>query len=235
VFGSDLPFDDSVRGPQEVAADAFASEFMLPRWLYKHHIRAQKWRVSPDLHDPGIVYQLSLRMGASYAATCWGLAGHEILPTQTVKSLRRLTVADLKGKFGEGVDRANSWADVWRLTRRDSGSVIVGNPDDLIRLDLEEAASSGYLWNPQTLAAGGFQILRDESAFAREPIHYGGPSIRTLIVQPPTSGASRIDLQEAQPWRAPTADDPTFVVKLALSGREAGGLSRVERHRGTVG
>src|SRR5260370_13269435 len=50
------------RDLQEVAADAFAAEFLLPRWLYRHHIRSQGWTVAGHLRNPDIVYQLSLRM-----------------------------------------------------------------------------------------------------------------------------------------------------------------------------
>jgi Zn-dependent peptidase ImmA (M78 family) len=102
------------RDLQEIAADAFAAEFVLPRWLYRHHIRAQGWTVAGHLRNPDIVYQLSLRMGASYEATCWGLVSHQILPQGEVDALLRVQVATLKSRLGEEFRPGSSWSDVCR-------------------------------------------------------------------------------------------------------------------------
>ena len=53
-------------------ADAFAVGFMLPKWLVVGHCARQGWRIA-DLLRPEVVYQLSLRLGASYEATCRAL------------------------------------------------------------------------------------------------------------------------------------------------------------------
>ncbi|MDE0109312.1 MAG: ImmA/IrrE family metallo-endopeptidase, partial [Bryobacterales bacterium] len=42
---------------QEIAADAFASEFLMPRWLVAAQVRRQRW-TADALRTPGIVYQL---------------------------------------------------------------------------------------------------------------------------------------------------------------------------------
>ena len=49
---------------QELEADAFATEFMLPNWLFAAHFKRQDWTAAM-MSDPMIVYQLSLRAGAS--------------------------------------------------------------------------------------------------------------------------------------------------------------------------
>ena len=43
------------------AADAFAAEFLLPRWLYRHHIRSQGWTVSGNL----LIYRDGLEVAHS--------------------------------------------------------------------------------------------------------------------------------------------------------------------------
>lgn len=221
----------SGRDLQEVAADAFAAEFLLPRWLYRHHIQLQGWTVAHHLRNPDIVYQLSLRMGASYEATCWGLVGHQILPQGEVDELRRAQVVRLKASLGGEFRPGNSWADVWRLTRKDNGTKIVGNPDDLIRVELEEAAGSGHQWQVNALHEAGYEVLSDRSAFSRDPLLYGGPNMRTLIARPPAGGAGSLTMRETQPWNPGTADDPEFSVTLSLQGPETGGLSRAKRRR----
>jgi Zn-dependent peptidase ImmA (M78 family) len=219
------------RDLQEVAAEAFAAEFLLPRWLYKHHVQSQGWTVQRHLRNPDIVYQLSLRMGASYEATCWGLLGHQILPRSEVDELRKIPVARFKSSLGGDFKPGNSWADVWRLTGKDDGARIVGNPDDLLRIELEEAASSGHQWQIDALQEAGYQVLSDESAFSRDPLLYGASSVRTLIARPPVSGIGAVTLREIQPWNADASDDPTFSVALSLQGPEPGGLSRADRRR----
>ena len=219
------------RDLQEVAADAFAAEFLLPRWLYRHHIRSQGWTVRGHLLNPEVVYQLSLRMGASYEATCWGLLGHQILPRGEVDALRKVPVARLQSRLGGEFKPGNSWADVWRLTDKDDGASLVGNPDDLLRIELEEAAGSGHQWQVEALREAGYLVLSDRSAFPRDPLHYGAPSVRTLIARPPEGGVGAVTLREIQPWAGDCPDDPTFSVALALQGPEPGGLSRADRRR----
>lgn len=219
------------RDLQEIAADAFAAEFLLPRWLYKHHIRSQGWTVSGHLRNPDVVYQLSLRMGASYEATCWGLLSHQILSQGEVDALRATQVAKLKSRLGGAFKPGTSWSDVWRLTAKDDGARLVGNPDDLLRIELEEASASGHQWRTEALEEAGYFVLSDESAFSRDPLHYGGPALRTLIARPPEGGVGAVTLHETQPWSGGGPDDPTFSFAIALQGPEPGGLSRADRRR----
>lgn len=219
------------RDLQEVAADAFAAEFLLPRWLYRYHIRAQGWTVAGHLRNPDVVYQLSLRMGVSYEATCWGLLSHQILPRGEVDTLRKAVVAKLKSRLGGQFRPGDSWSDVWRLTAKDNGARLSGNPDDLLRIELEEAAGSGHQWQIDALREAGYLVLSDESAFSRDPLHYGAPAVRTLIARPPEGGVGVVTMRECQPWADQNPTDPTFALALALQGPESGGLSRADRHR----
>jgi Zn-dependent peptidase ImmA (M78 family) len=219
------------RDLQEVAADAFAAEFILPRWLYRHHIQTQGWTVAGHLRNPDIVYQLSLRMGVSYEATCWGLLSHQILPQGEVDALRKAQVARLKSALGGEFRPGSSWSDVWRLTKKDNGARLVGNPDDLLRIELEEASASGHQWQIDALKDAGYAVLSDESAFSRDPLHYGALAVRTLIARPPETGSGAVTLRESQPWAPDDVTDPSFALALALHGPEAGGLSRADRRR----
>lgn len=219
------------RDLQEVAADAFAAEFLLPRWLYRHHIRAQGWTVAGHLRNPDIVYQLSLRMGTSYEATCWGLLNHQILPRGEVDALRKAPIAKLKALLGGEFKPGSSWSDVWKLTAKDNGARLVGNPDDLLRIELEESPSSGHQWQIEALRQAGYLVLADESAFSRDPLHYGAPALRTLIARPPEGGLGEVTMRESQPWAGVAPDDPAFSIVLALEGPEPGGLSRADRRR----
>ena len=229
------PFGPSQgRDIQEVEAETFAAEFLLPRWLYRFHVRTQGWSLA-HLRNPEIVYQLSLRMGASYEATCWGLLGHQILPRGDVDALRKTKVAKLKLGLGDDFRPTDSWSDVWKLTDRDAGATISGNPDDLIRIELDEAVGSGFRWNAEALSQAGYEVLADSSGFSRDPLLYGAPARRVLIARPPRPGTMKLVLRETQPWREPEEDDPVLAVQLALHGKERGGPARADwRRRGVA-
>tara|TARA_R100000365_G_C2748130_1_gene78970 strand:- start:7005 stop:8030 length:1026 start_codon:yes stop_codon:yes gene_type:complete len=220
---------------QEMAADAFAAEFMLPRWLYRHHVQQQGWTIERHLQNPDIVYQLSLRMGASYEATCWGLLSHDILKRTDVELLLKTKVAQIKQSTGEAFRPGNSWANTWRISAKDHGATLTVDHDDLIRIDLEEAAGSGYQWSIDELKGAGFEVVSDRNEIARDPVAYGGAVVRTLIARPPETPVATIDLSESRPWQTNSQDDRHLHVSLIVAGKELGGLSRIARiNRGAM-
>lgn len=223
------PYSGGGMDIQEVQAEAFAAEFLLPRWLYIYHAAKQGWG-SGHLRNPDVVYQLSLRMGASYKATCWGLSGHRILSQSDVNSLVKATVSKLKVAAEERFKPGHSHADVWKFTGRDTGARISGNPDDLLRFDLEEDSDAGYTWDLSDLDKAGYQILSDESEFSRDPLVYGEPSRRVVVARPPRAGTTDLALQERRPWAARSASG-TLNLRLRLEGKEESGLSRGDLRR----
>ena len=226
--GPNSPSDG--RDLQEIAAEAFAAEFLLPRWLYRHHIRAQGWTIADDLRRPETIYQLSLRMVASYEATCWGLLSHQIMLYDQVRELSKAKLGELKAGLGEGHKPSDSWADVWKVTQRDNGATLLGNPDDLLRIELEETPSSGYRWGVEALAPDDWELLADTSQFQTSPVLYGAPSRRVVVARPRHGGHGQISFHERQPWgNAP--DNAGFQIEFALQGPERSGLSRLDRER----
>ena len=210
-----------VRDLKEVAADAFASEFMLPQWLYVHHCGRHRWDDKALAH-PENVYQLSLRMGASYDATCWGLVSHKILGQQAVDKLRevepkKLKVAALRGH----AELANPWSDVWVVDERDDGLAFEGGPDDIVIFRCRERASAGYLWDEAGLKQRGFDVvadLRDESS---ETDECGGEVVRVLVTRPSAAGEYNVAFTERRPW-TPEDAIATLSVNFSLQGKEQG-------------
>ena len=52
---------------QEVSANIFGAEFLMPRWFLTQEMNRHSWK-GKDLEDPMIIYQMSLRLGTSYEA-----------------------------------------------------------------------------------------------------------------------------------------------------------------------
>ncbi len=211
---------------QEVEADAFAVEFMMPRWLIAWHAARQGWTVS-DFRRPNVVYQLALRIGASYEATCWTLVRHHFIQQLQSQELLQTQPRALKVTLLEAYRPHDYRGDVWLLTERDAGTRIDGSRDDLFVLRLEEHSGGGYLWDIDQLKASGFAVVRDDLE-AIDGDGVGGPVIRRVTARPPDTYRGRLVLDERRPWD-PDPPLSSLAVEVDLTGPEEEGLSRAER------
>jgi Zn-dependent peptidase ImmA (M78 family) len=211
---------------QEVEADAFAVSFMMPRWLIGWHADRQGWTVS-DFRQPNIVYQLALRIGASYEATCWTLVRYRLIQESLARELLQTQPRALKVALLETYRPQDHRGDVWLLTERDAATRIDGSRHDLFVLRLEEHSGGGYLWDIEQLEASGFGIARDElEAIDGEGV--GGPVIRRVTAAPPDTYRGCMSLEERRPWE-PEPPLSSLKVDFDLTGPEEEGLSRAER------
>lgn len=212
---------------QEIEADAFAIEFLIPRWLIKWHADHQKWRAA-DFEKPDIVYQLSLRLGASYAATCWTLARYNWLSPAEARRLTEVKPKNFKEALLADHQPSDYRGDVWLLTDRDAGLLIDGSRDDHFVLRLEEHSGGGYLWNIDQLKESGFAIVRDaRHSFDEEDV--GGHVVRSITAHPDEPRRGQLTLDERRPWLPSAPPLSTFVLDYDLSGPETEGFSRAER------
>ena len=213
---------------QEIEADAFAASFLIPRWLVAHHARRQGWGAA-DFATPHVVYQLSLRIGASFEATWRTLLGYRYLAADTARRFRDVSVRDLKKELLRDYRPPDYRRDVWLLTERDTGTSIVGSRNDFLVLKLGERSGSGYLWNADDLESGGFAVLRD----MREEIDtegVGNPTFRRIIVALREARRGTVSLDERRPWR-PAEPLNSLRLNYDLTGPEEPGYSRATRRR----
>ena len=211
---------------QEVEADAFATNFMMPRWLILWHAAQQGWTVD-DFRRPNRVYQLALRLGASYEATCWTLVRHRLITATLARELQQTQPRDMKVALLEDYRPQNYRGDVWLLTERDAGTRIDGSRNDLFVLRLKEHSGGGYVWNIDELAASGFAIVRD-ACEAIDNDGIGGPVIRRVTAAPEDGGRGMLQLDERRPWE-PEPPLSRLHLDFDLTGPEEEGLSRAER------
>jgi Zn-dependent peptidase ImmA (M78 family) len=206
---------------REIAANSFASAFLLPKWLLQMQARRQGWN-GESMRDPHIVYQMALRVGASYEATCVALETHKIIDATIAQALAEVEPRHIKAKLLAGLDVANYYPDVWLLTERDEGLVLEGQPDDLFVLRLSEKASAGYLWNTTDLVNSGFAILRDQREISSTPELIGGPVMRALTARRADAAQGRFALELKRPWQQEGAAIAALHVGYDLFGKEVG-------------
>lgn len=211
---------------QEIEADAFAVEFMMPRWLIHWHAAKQGW-TSDHFRRPAHVYQLALRIGVSYEATCWTLVRHALIALPVARELLNAQPREIKAALLTPYRPNDYRGDVWLLTERDAGTRIDGSRKDLFVLHLKEHSGGGYLWDFDQLKASGFGIVRD-AVEATDADGVGGPVMRSVTAMTSEPYRGRIAFDERRPWEP---DDPiaSIEVDVDLTGPEEEGLSRVER------
>lgn len=194
-----LSFLRSSFDSNEVAANAFASEFLLPEWLVEYHAHRQEWSLN-NLHDPANIYQLSLRVGVSYEATCWILQKHKLLTKTVAQKLLDTERKAIKQQLLGGHSLPNWFPNVWLLTERDQGSAIYGEPSDVFVVRLKEHTGSGYLWNLDQVSAAGFTVVSDERQPSEKEGEIGGAVERILMARSDEPAIGNIDFVESRPW-----------------------------------
>lgn len=208
---------------QEVAADAFAAEFLIPKWLLQTHARRQGWNRT-SMTDPRVVYQLSLRIGASYDATCRALDRDKIIDETTRDRLLAVKPKQIKQALLNDIDLENWTPDVWLLSEKDEGLTIEGQPDDLFVFRLTERGASGYLWNIDGLRTAGFVVLHDQREIPPPEQCIGGPVTRALTARFPSPDplSGDLSLELRRPWQKTGSPLSRLHVLYNLFGREVG-------------
>lgn len=228
----------STATPEERAANEFAYKLLMPKWLVAHMMQRKGWG-RRNLQQASVVYQLSLRLGVSYAAMVWSLNHLALLDTGAAQTLSRVSPKSLKEATSPRGPEALQGGDVWALDLRDQDFVIEPHASDRFVVELPNHASAGYVWTAEEASAAGFTIrpvLIDASAVAKPsvPVMVGGASNSAYLLEP-SAGAVNSDavlpvkLAERQPW---TSGEPHN--RFALRARYetlSEGLSRGTRRR----
>jgi Zn-dependent peptidase ImmA (M78 family)/predicted secreted protein len=193
------PFSATSRAErQEREADAFASMFLAPSWLLALIVERQQWPTKV-LADPVTVYQASLRLGTSYAATCYVLERHKAINRTQRERLLSFEPKAIKQSLLHDYEPPDWRSDVWLLTNRDEGAFIEGGRNDLFVVRLRENSGAGYLWSFDELKAAGFALVTDDQE-ADDPECIGGILTRRVTARSSQRNQGEITLHESRPW-----------------------------------
>jgi Zn-dependent peptidase ImmA (M78 family) len=231
------PFVDRERdryNVQEIQANAFASHLLAPPWLLVKHMQRQGW-TRQDLTDPVAVYQLSLRLGTSYSATCYALSQHGGVNKAACERLLETKPKAIKKRLAAPYEPETWYGDVWLVTERDDGMVLEGSRSDLVVLKFMEHSGSGYIWQLGDLTDAGLAVVRDGRASDSDKELIGGVVFRTVIAESQDGASGHISLREIRPWQE--AGEPLQSVDLDvdLSGPVRPGLLLAQREAALSG
>ena len=73
------------------------------------------------------------------------------------------------------------------VSEKDRGSQILGSPDDLIVVALDEHVAGGYTWDIEGVSRAGMTLEKDGRITATQHL-IGGPVRRRLVVHGEGSG-----------------------------------------------
>ncbi len=205
---------------QEAAADTFAAELLAPKNLLLASARRHGW-TEAKLHQPDNIYQLSLRLGISYQAACWGLATCGVLTRPEATRLQAKTVKELKRALAPAPLITNSWADVWGLTAADSDTFLEAGSDDLFAVQVQDHASAGYVW--RLVETNAEAEVVDERPPDLEH-GYGARSARVLFVRFRSPGVHHLVFEHIRPWSRTTL--ARIEIDIDGHGKERDGWAR---------
>ncbi len=218
VFGHEASADNaervqrSPRDLREVAAQAFAGEFLMPLQLVNHTLRTMGFRGSNLPLTGRQVYQLSLELGVSPRATVTQLMNQQKLAPAHAHRLLRESPIDVKAGLA-GVRPAYPWADVWLLDESQEGRRFSPRLRDEVHVMLPETPSTGYVWQLVDSATSVLALIDDRFETADDTV-IGASGTRHVAFRVDGAGASRIRLEKRRPWQHNGEASGTFEATL---------------------
>ncbi|OMI16988.1 ImmA/IrrE family metallo-endopeptidase [Leptospira weilii] len=207
---------------QERAANTFASEILISKPNIANTFKKQGWE-KDLLKDPNTVYQLSLRLGVSYEATCNGLTSLDLIDEAKKKELLKHKVKEIKYSFLTENTLDNSWSNVWTLSTNDSNTIIEASPEDVFILNIEENSTAGYLWEMDNTLEDKIKIFSNNNRLD-EKASYGSKTMRSIQFTINKEGIHRIYFDHKRPWSGET--DSYIEINVNNYGKEVDGLAR---------
>ena len=205
---------------EEVGADTFASELLGPKQLVLDSCRRQGW-TRKKLHQADNIYQLSLRLGISYEATCWALVSSSVLSRAEAKKFQSEPVKHRKLSLAPTGLITNPWANVWALTSNDGGTFLEAGPSDLFAVHLQDHASAGYLW--QLVDEGtDAEIVGERCTDLNHA--FGDKSSRIVYIRFNAPGVHQLVFEHVRPWNRVTLE--RIKIEIDGHGKEREGFAR---------
>ncbi len=200
----------------EQEAETFGYHLLVPRSLLGIICKRKGWNKT-SLTNPQVLYQMSLRLGVSYAAAAWSLVRHNILTYDVVKGLLKVQPASIKQSLLQG-QLPDATRDVWLFDESDQSSVLEPRPDDHLVVRLKSHASAGYLWEADSVeqvAEHGFTLvpMANANPVAPHAVTFGADSTLDYVLSPKQADVENphpITLTEVRPWMGKQVGDASF-------------------------
>lgn len=214
-----------VHNVQEVAAQAFAGEFVMPVQLVNYTLRQMGLPIVRQNLTAMQVYQLALNLGVSYSAAVTQLVGQHKLSPAAGRRLRAASPLGIKTEL-TGERPIDSWADVWLLNQEQSGHPIAPRLRDEIHVLLPEIPSSGYVWQVVEDAPGVLSLVDDrfetDDGEGADGAVIGAGGTRHFWFRVAEPGVGRLRLEKRRPWQPNSRAIEMFETTLTAAAPPTG-------------
>jgi hypothetical protein len=147
---------------QEIEAQAFAAEFLMPLALVNRVLARLGLPEVPEGLTASAAYQVALELGSSYRATITQLHQLNKITPADLARLERSSPIDIKVGIA-GHRPADTRSDVWLIDNRMRERELLLQPGDEFHVRLPEMPSSGYRWRlGDDSAASPLELVDDE-------------------------------------------------------------------------
>ena len=215
---------------KEAEADAFAIAFLLPIWLVSGQMKRHGWAAS-SMREPSNVYQLALRSGVSYEATCYALKNHKVIDADTCSALVEVKPKAIKQSIVPELQPSSWHLDVWHLDAGDDGLFVEVAPGDVLDVTLLEHSGGGYLWDVGGITKSDLELVGDQ----REPMGpqgtVGGHVTRRLTARAKAPGVGSVRFVERRPWEVGEAPLASYQFSYDISEVGRAGLFKAQLDR----
>jgi Zn-dependent peptidase ImmA (M78 family) len=235
IDGEDMisrtPFVDRLGyDEREAEADAFAIAFLLPVWFVSGQMKRQGWRPS-DMNEATTVYQMALRAGTSYEATCYALKNHRVIDAATCSQLVEIKPKAIKQSLVPGYQPTTWHLDVWHLGPGDDGLFVEVSPGDVVDISLVEHSGGGYLWDVAGLTKSDFELVSDQRERHDTQDSVGSHVTRRLLARAKAAGVGSVQFVERRPWERGVAPRASYQIAYDISEVGQAGLLKAQRDR----
>ena len=217
---------------REVAAQAFAGEFLMPLQLVNYTLRTMGLSGRNLPLTAQQVYQIALELGVSYRAAVTQLTGQHKLTQAARRELLAEPPLAVKTSLA-GERPTDPRADVWMLDESQEGRQLAPRLRDEIHLMLAETPSTGDVWQMANVASPVLELVDDQFETG-DPDVVGAPGVRHVAFRVSGTGSTRIRLEKRRPWQhngqAAAAFEATFRVIPPLTGDADDGLSENQKN-----
>ncbi len=98
----------------------------------------------------------------------------------------------------------------------DNGREITVRPGEVIRIELEQAGATGYVWEPHDLDTQYFEVLGTETRAAVKPEMTGLPVIKIWSIRALKEGKSELKFFYYRPWEGTKKAVGEFFLKVRI-------------------
>lgn len=147
---------------QEIAAQTFAADFLMPLAVVNRALDRLALPQGPHSWTAAEVYQFSLELSVSYRAMLTQLSALRLIATATLDELRKVRPSEIKKSLNGGLPPANSRVDVWLVEQRTQRRRLRLQVDDELNIRVPAVGCDGG-WTSELVGSDdALQLITDD-------------------------------------------------------------------------